>query len=83
MKLLKVLKKSVDLNLEEEKTELLFRPLAGARLWAPFRALLDVVNAAICKREPGSIHDRELALLKHKPDFISLLKTPVSKNYYK
>nr|KAG5691716.1 hypothetical protein BaRGS_010219 [Batillaria attramentaria] len=36
----------------------------------------DVVNAAIHKREPGSIHDLELALRKHKPDFISLLKIP-------
>ncbi|KAL8613661.1 hypothetical protein ACOMHN_029753 [Nucella lapillus] len=48
----------------------------GARLWAPFRALLDVVNCAIHKREPGSVHDLELALRKHKPDFVSLLKTP-------
>ncbi|XP_025098310.1 nuclear pore complex protein Nup205-like isoform X3 [Pomacea canaliculata] len=48
----------------------------GARLWAPYRALQDVVNAAIHKREAGSIHDLELALRRHKPDFISLLKVP-------
>ncbi|KAK7106896.1 nuclear pore complex protein Nup205-like [Littorina saxatilis] len=50
--------------------------VSGARLWAPFRALQDVVNAAIYRHEPGSIHDLELSLRKHKPDFISLLKTP-------
>lgn len=52
--------------------------IPGARLWAPYRALQDVVNAAIHKREAGSIHDLELALRRHKPDFISLLKVPVS-----
>ena len=50
----------------------------GARLWTPYRALYDVVVAAVFKHQPGSVHDLEMALRKHKPDFISLLKTPVT-----
>ncbi|XP_046581767.1 nuclear pore complex protein Nup205-like [Haliotis rubra] len=56
---------------------------SGARLWGPFKALYDVVDAAIYKRRPNSIHDLELALRKHKPDFISLLKTPAKNNLHR
>ncbi|GFN90055.1 nuclear pore complex protein nup205-like [Plakobranchus ocellatus] len=48
----------------------------GARVWAPFRELHDVVEMAVTRRVPGAVHDLEVALRKHKPDFISLLKKP-------
>ncbi|KAK3769775.1 hypothetical protein RRG08_046880 [Elysia crispata] len=48
----------------------------GARIWAPFRELHDVVEMAVTRPVPGAVHDLEVALRKHKPDFISLLKRP-------
>ncbi|RUS70914.1 hypothetical protein EGW08_021327, partial [Elysia chlorotica] len=48
----------------------------GACVWAPFRQLHDVVEMAVTRHVPGAVHDLEVALRKHKPDFISLLKRP-------
>ncbi|XP_035827391.1 nuclear pore complex protein Nup205 [Aplysia californica] len=48
----------------------------GARVWMPFRELNGIVETAVTKRQPGAVHDLEMALRKHKPDFISLLKRP-------
>ena len=49
-------------------------------LWVPFKELHQIVTAAIQKKQPDAIQDLESLLRKHKPDFISLLKNPVS--YY-
>lgn len=49
-----------------------------ARLWGPFKELEQTVQAAIHRKLPDAIHDLEIALKKHKPDFIALLKNPVS-----
>jgi nuclear pore complex protein Nup205 len=35
------------------------------------------VDAAIRKKQLDAVHDLEVALKRHKPDFISLLKNPV------
>lgn len=48
-----------------------------ARLWGPFKELEQTVQAAIHRKLPDAIHDLEIALKKHKPDFIALLKNPV------
>uniref|UniRef100_A0A2C9L850 Nuclear pore complex protein Nup205 n=1 Tax=Biomphalaria glabrata TaxID=6526 RepID=A0A2C9L850_BIOGL len=49
---------------------------SAARVWAPFRELNDIVESAVTRRQPGALHDLEVALRKHKPDFIGLLKKP-------
>ena len=46
-------------------------------IWAPFKELASVVNAAILKKQPDAFYSLEAILKKHKPDFISLLKNPV------
>ncbi|BFZ24882.1 hypothetical protein BsWGS_27921 [Bradybaena similaris] len=48
----------------------------AASVWAPFRELNEIVEAAVTRRQPGIVHDLEITLRKHKPDFISLLKKP-------
>lgn len=53
------------------------RVMAGG-MWAPFKELVKVINAAILKKEPNAYYSLEAELKKHKPDFISLLKNPVS-----
>ena len=50
----------------------------GLVMWGPFKELVGVVNAAILKKEPNAYYSLEAELKKHKPDFISLLKNPVS-----
>lgn len=47
-------------------------------MWAPFKELVGVVNAAIQLRQPGAFYSLEANLKKHKPDFVSLLQNPVS-----
>jgi len=49
-----------------------------ARLWGPLKELERTINAAIHKKKPDAVHDLEVLLKLHKPDFISLLKNPVS-----
>ncbi|KAL3882663.1 hypothetical protein ACJMK2_028981 [Sinanodonta woodiana] len=46
------------------------------RTWTPYKELQEIVEAAIHKKQPDAVHDLEVALQKHKPDFLSLLKTP-------
>lgn len=60
--------------------------LQRAGSWGPVKELALVVNNAVHRRLPGAYHDLEIALKKHKPEFLSLLKNPVSsseniKNY--
>jgi hypothetical protein len=50
---------------------------AASRVWGPFKELLNVVEAAVVRKQPDAVHDLEQELRKHKADFISLLLTPV------
>ncbi|XP_061177614.1 nuclear pore complex protein Nup205-like isoform X2 [Saccostrea echinata] len=54
-----------------------------ARLWGPFKELEQTVHAAIHRKIPDAIHDLEIALKKHKPDFIALLKNPPKNAMYR
>ncbi|XP_055955132.1 nuclear pore complex protein Nup205 [Patella vulgata] len=56
---------------------------SAARLWGPFRSLYDTVDAAVFRKQPGAAYDLEVALRKHKPDFISLLKKPAKNNAHR
>ena len=47
-------------------------------MWTPFMELVGVINAAILKKEPNAYYSLKEQLKKHKPDFMSLLKNPVS-----
>ena len=51
-------------------------------MWSPFKELYHVVETALYKKQPDAVHDLEVVLRKHKPDFISLLTNPVSKNFF-
>jgi len=51
--------------------------MAGG-MWAPFKELVGVINAAVLNKDPNAYYSLEAELKKHKPDFISLLKNPVS-----
>ena len=51
--------------------------MAGG-IWAPFKEVVRVVNDAILRKEPSAYYKLEAELKRHKPDFISLLKNPVS-----
>jgi nuclear pore complex protein Nup205 len=51
--------------------------LTEAQLWGPYKELEKTVDAAIRKKQLDAVHDLEVALKRHKPDFISLLKNPV------
>ena len=54
-----------------------FLYLTEAQLWGPYKELEKTVDAAIRKKQLDAVHDLEVALKRHKPDFISLLKNPV------
>jgi hypothetical protein len=45
--------------------------------WSSLKALSALLEAAILQRQDGLKHDLEVALRKHKPQFIALLKNPV------
>ena len=47
-------------------------------VWAPFKELASVVHTAIAQRQSEAFYSLETILKKHKPDFLSLLKNPVS-----
>ncbi len=49
--------------------------------WAPMKALSSLVEAAVLHKRPGLRHDLEVALRKHKPQFIGLLKNPVRQGH--
>ena len=46
--------------------------------WRPYKELQAVVERSLYKKTPEVYHELEVALKKFKPDFISLLKNPVS-----
>ena len=46
--------------------------------WTPIKSLASIVEAAVLKKRPGMKYDLEVALRKHKPHFVALLKNPVS-----
>ena len=48
-------------------------------IWKPYKELLSIVERAVYRKRSEFFHDLEVALKKFKPDFISLLKNPVSK----
>lgn len=50
----------------------------GGGVWAPYKELAGVVNSAIMNQQPDAYYALEAILKKHKPDFVSLLKNPVS-----
>ena len=52
--------------------------VAAARVWSPYKELHHTIESAIVRKSPDAIQDLEVVLRKHKPDFISLLSTPVS-----
>nr|XP_022287742.1 nuclear pore complex protein Nup205-like isoform X2 [Crassostrea virginica] len=56
---------------------------AEARLWGPFKELEQTVQAAIHRKIPYAVHDLEIALKKHQPDFIALLKNPPKNAMYR
>ena len=47
-------------------------------IWRPYKELQAIVERSLYKKRPEVYHDLEVALKKFKPDFISLLKNPVS-----
>ena len=47
-------------------------------IWRPYKELQGSVERALYKKSPEIYHELEVALKKFKPDFISLLKNPVS-----
>ena len=46
--------------------------------WAPFKELSNIVNVAVVLKQQDAYFSLEKTLKKHKPDFIALLKNPVS-----
>lgn len=47
-------------------------------IWRPYKDLLEIVERAVYRKRPEYQHDLEVALKKFKPDFLNLLKNPVS-----
>lgn len=47
-------------------------------VWRPYKELQAVVERSLYKKSPEVYHELEVSLKKFKPDFISLLKNPVS-----
>ncbi|GFQ91337.1 nuclear pore complex protein Nup205, partial [Trichonephila clavata] len=45
-------------------------------LWAPYKELFSVVYNAIAQKDSSAVQDLEVALKRHKPDFICLLRNP-------
>lgn len=50
----------------------------GASLWGPLKELWEIVEGAVWRRQPESVHLLDVQLKKHKPYFLSLFKNPVS-----
>lgn len=46
--------------------------------WSVYKNLLKVVNRAVSSKDVDDINDLESALRKHRADFLTLLKNPVS-----
>ncbi|CAG2238144.1 NUP192 [Mytilus edulis] len=54
-----------------------------AQLWGPYKELERTVDAAVRRKQVDAVHDLEVALKRHKPDFISLLKNPPKSSLYR
>ncbi|XP_063402892.1 nuclear pore complex protein Nup205-like [Mytilus trossulus] len=54
-----------------------------AQLWGPYKELERTVDAAVRRKQVDAVHDLEVALKRHKPDFISLLKNPPKSTLYR
>ncbi|XP_054717049.1 nuclear pore complex protein Nup205-like [Uloborus diversus] len=50
--------------------------LSDNTLWAPYKTLFSVVYGAIALKDTNAVQDLEVALKRHKPDLICLLKNP-------
>ncbi|GIY52226.1 nuclear pore complex protein Nup205 [Caerostris darwini] len=50
--------------------------LNDSTLWAPYKELFNVVYNAITQKDASAIQDLEVALKRHKPDLICLLRNP-------
>lgn len=57
---------------------ILKHPLDHKNRWSSFKLLNNVVNSAIQSRSNFALNELEALLQKHKPDFLSLSKNPVS-----
>ena len=44
----------------------------------PFEDMFYLIGFAIGRKQEDLFHDLEIALIRHKPDFIALLQNPVS-----
>ncbi|XP_053478778.1 nuclear pore complex protein Nup205 [Ictalurus furcatus] len=49
---------------------------SGASLWGPLKELWEIVEGAVWRRQPESVHLLDVQLKKHKPYFLSLFKNP-------
>ncbi|CAC5405169.1 NUP205 [Mytilus coruscus] len=54
-----------------------------AQLWGPYKELERTVDAAVRRKQVDAVHDLEVALKRHKPDFISLLRNPPKSPLYR
>ncbi|KAF8773925.1 Nuclear pore complex protein Nup205 like protein [Argiope bruennichi] len=50
--------------------------LNDSTLWAPYKELFNVIYNAIGRKDSSAVQDLEVALKRHKPDFICLLRNP-------
>ncbi|CAG2105749.1 unnamed protein product, partial [Medioppia subpectinata] len=57
--------------------------LGFARRWSPFKTLHQLVANAVIDRTPRLTTDLETTLMRHKTDFISLLKNPARNALHK
>ncbi|XP_013384593.1 nuclear pore complex protein Nup205 [Lingula anatina] len=48
---------------------------SGASVWVPYKELYTLVHTAITRKQSDAIHDLEVALRRHKPNFINLLQS--------
>ena len=55
--------------------------LSGSRLWGPYKELYHTISLIASKRCPDPYQELEAVIRKHKPDFIALLKNPVSQDH--
>ncbi|CAH1799487.1 unnamed protein product [Owenia fusiformis] len=56
---------------------------SAARMWSRYKELYNTVDAAIFRKLPDAVQDLDVALRKHKPDFISLLRNPAKNNAHR
>ena len=59
--------------------EVFLHLFTGAQVWTPFKELYHTVQYAIQHRQQDAIQDLEMALRRHRTEFIALLQNPVRK----